>query len=246
MYVFLYINLFLFVLPHNKAAMELKVKDVVRFFNVPENTIYEWIETRGFPACKVMGQFRFNREELLEWATTTGTRTSARFFPDNCAQQERADIGSALETGGIFYLVKGQNKQEVLRNVVGLLRLPEKLDREFLLQMLLAREALASTGIGQGIAIPHTRNPIVLAVDKPMVSLLFLEKPVEFGAVDGRPVHTLFTLVSPTIRVHLNILSRIAYVLHDAAFRRMLEERAKVLDIAQQIRRIEDSLGTQP
>src|SRR5438034_985186 len=62
------------------------------------------------------------------------------------------------------------------------------------------REALQSTGVGDGIAIPHVRNPIVLHVSRPMITLCFLERPIDFGALDGKPVHVLFSLISPTVR----------------------------------------------
>ena len=84
--------------------------------------------------------------------------------------------------------------------------------------MLLAREALGSTAIGDGIAVPHVRNPVILHLDRPMITLCFLERPVEFGALDGQPVDTLFTLISPTVRAHLHLLSRLSFVLRNPAF----------------------------
>lgn len=62
----------------------------------------------------------------------------------------------------IHYRVSGATRDEALRNVVSLMRLPEEVDREYLYQMLLARETLGTTGVGDGIAIPHVRNAVVL------------------------------------------------------------------------------------
>ena len=87
--------------------------------------------------------------------------------------------------------------------------------------------------IGDGIAIPHVRNPIVLAVHQPTICLCFLEHPVEFGALDGQPVNTLFTLISPTVRAHLHLLSRLGFVLQNPAFKEALKKqllRDKVLE----------------
>ena len=61
------------------------------------------------------------------------------------------------------------------------LPLPESLDREFLAGALAAREAMGSTGIGHGIALPHVRNPIVLKIEAPIVSLALLATPIDFG-----------------------------------------------------------------
>ena len=107
----------------------------------------------------------------------------------------------------------------MLRAVVDTMKLPEEVDREFLYQVILAREALGSTGIGDGIAIPHVRNPIVQHLSRPMVTLCFLDHPIDFGALDGRPVTTLFTLISPTVRAHLHLLSRLGFALHHDAFK---------------------------
>jgi len=106
----------------------------------------------------------------------------------------------------------------------------------------LAREALGSTGIGDGIAIPHPRNPIVLDVEQPHLSLLFLENPVDFDALDKMPVHALFTIISPTVRIHLHLLSRIAYMLHNANFREKLKRHSPADQIIADIKGIEGRL----
>jgi PTS system nitrogen regulatory IIA component len=72
--------------------------------------------------------------------------------------------------------------------VVARLSLPEDFDRQLLLRLFLAREALGSTAVGDGIAIPHVRRPIVLNVPRSMVTLCFLKRPVAYQAPDGKPV----------------------------------------------------------
>ena len=96
-----------------------------------------------------------------------------------------------------------------MRALVARLPLPPEQDRDTLYSVLEAREAIGSTGVGDGIAIPHVRNPIVLHVDDPFVMLALLQTPVEFGAIDDQPVHALFMVVSPTVPVHLRILAEL-------------------------------------
>jgi PTS system nitrogen regulatory IIA component len=105
-------------------------------------------------------------------------------------------------------------------------------DRDFLLAVLDAREAMGSTGVGDGIAIPHVRNPILLHVDQPSVSLCLLRKPVEFGAIDGKPVHALFVVVSPSVPAHLKILAQLGFILRDADLRALLARRAPTSEIS--------------
>jgi nitrogen PTS system EIIA component len=144
----------------------------------------------------------------------------------------------ALAAGGIHYRVTGTDRESVLRSVVGLLRLPDQVDREFLLQVLLAREALGSTGIGDGIAVPHARNPIVLNVERPTITLCFLENPADFSALDGLPVTVLFTLITPTVRAHLHLLSRVAFILTDKGFREVLKRQVCRDEIFAEVRRV--------
>jgi PTS system nitrogen regulatory IIA component len=95
---------------------------------------------------------------------------------------------------------------------------------------------MASTGMGEGVAIPHVRNPIVLSVNHPAICLCFLEKPVEFGAIDDQPVHTLFTLVTPTVKVHLYLLSRLASALLEPRFKAALIRQASREEILSLVR----------
>jgi nitrogen PTS system EIIA component len=122
---------------------------------------------------------------------------------------------------------------------VAAMPLPEDINREFVLQMLLARESAGSTGIGDGVAIPHARNPIVMHIPRPLVSLCYLEQPIDFGAIDGKPVHTLFTIVSPTIKTHLALLSRLAFALRDKEFAGTIARRRCREEVLPEARRID-------
>jgi PTS system nitrogen regulatory IIA component len=224
--------------------MQLTVRDVSRALDVSEATVTRWIKQRGLPARHVAGQYRFNRAELLEWATTQKIKVSPELFDhlDDEADAVPA-LADALDAGGIFYDLPDTSKERALRALVGVLPLPADVDRELLLRLFLAREASASTGIGDGIALPHVRNPIVLHVPQPMVTLAFLEKPVDFGALDGKPVQVLFSLISPTTRSHLQLLSRLSFALHAEPFRRAVQRRAPREEILAELRRVEATMA---
>ena len=223
--------------------MQLTVKDVAGLLNISEKTVYRWIDERKLPGYRLNGQYRFNRAELMEWSTANRINVSPRIFEEPESQSAPLpELSNALELGGFFYRIAGTNKPGVLRNVVGMLRLPDTVDREFLLQVLLAREALESTAIGDGIAIPHVRNPIVLHVPQPTMTLCFLEKPVDFGALDGQPVHTLFTFISPTVKAHLHLLSRLAFALRNPEFKELVVRQAGPDEIFAAAKKISDHL----
>ena len=226
--------------------MKLTIRDAAELLGVAEKTIYHWIQSKGLPAYKMNEEVRFNRSELLEWATTEGVGVSPRLFQDSGSYPIRTlSISEALARGGVQERVPGGSPEAVVRAVVRLLPLPESVDRDSLLAVLLAREALGSTAIGDGIAIPHVRNPIVLEVEEPVVSLAYLDEAVDFGAPDGQPVRVLFTLVTTTIRGHLHLLSRLSHLLRDERFRSAVKARVGSSEILGLAREIEAPLEAQ-
>jgi PTS system nitrogen regulatory IIA component len=82
----------------------------------------------------------------------------------------------------------------------------------------------------------------VLHVTRPAITLCFLERPVDFGALDGQPVHCLFTMVSPTVRAHLTLLSRLAFALRDSGFQAAIKRQALRDEILTELRRVEAGL----
>lgn len=228
--------------------MQLSVRDTARLLEVSEKTVYRWAQKGEIPFTRVNDQYRFNRVELLEWATARKIPLSPAIFVESESQGlPLPSLSAALEAGGVFYRIAGTDVPSVLEEVVHHLRLPEEVDRDHLLQVLLAREALGSTGVGEGIAIPHVRNPIVLHVPRPTVTLCYLEKPVEFGALDGQPVTTLFTMVSPTVKAHLHLLSRLAFCLRDRHLKSILAGEPSRELLLQAFRQVEAELpGARP
>jgi PTS system nitrogen regulatory IIA component len=223
--------------------MNLTVRHVAQLLAISERTVYRWIDQGTIPVYRVNDQYRFNRAELLEWATAHRLRVSADLFSEpESRDQPIPALSESLALGGICYRVEGADKSTVLRSIVEVMRLPEEVDRVWLLEMLLARESLGSTAIGDGLAIPHVRYPIVMHTPTPMVTLCFLDTPIDFGALDGQPVHALFTLISPTVRAHLNLLSRLAFVLRDEEVRQVLRHQARREEVLTAIRRVEQTM----
>ena len=227
--------------------MQLTVREVGTFLNASEATVLRWIKQRGLPAQHVGGQYRFNRAELLEWATAQRIKVSLELF-DNLEKEAEPvpQLADALQAGGIHHGLRDTNKDSALRALVEVLPLPEGTDREMLLRLFLAREASASTGVGDGIAVPHVRNPIVLNVTRPAITLAYLEKPVDFGSLDGKPVHVLFSLISPTTRSHLQMLARLSFALHDAQFKEAVTRAAPAEEIMRHAGRVDAAAAPAP
>jgi nitrogen PTS system EIIA component len=207
--------------------MHLKVSDAARLLEVDPDTVLRWIKEKGLPAHRLREQFYVNSVELQEWALANHVRMAPPPEEENSRGEPGADIIGALERGGVHAGVSGATREEVLASMVRLPGIPDRVDRDMLLQLLLAREMLGSTGVGGGIAIPHPRTPLVLDVEMPSVAVAcYLPKPIDFRAVDGKPVWMLFLLLSPTIPDHLRLLAQLSWALHDRELRRLLEQRA--------------------
>jgi mannitol/fructose-specific phosphotransferase system IIA component (Ntr-type) len=111
--------------------------------------------------------------------------------------------------------LRGTSKDEILAELVGLLRLDER-SSETLLRMLQRRETMGSTGVGRGIAIPHCRS---LEVERLRLAYGHHRRGVEFQAIDNRPVFDFFLIVAPPLEIsnqYLPVLGRIAQFAKDA------------------------------
>jgi PTS system nitrogen regulatory IIA component len=222
--------------------MHLNPRDAARLLGVSEATLERWLRNGELAGTRVNGQWRLNRVDLLEFAAGRKLDVS----PDLLAPLEPAQmpgLAEAIRSGGVHRGVSGKDKSAILRAVVDRLPLPGPGDRDLLHRVLLAREALGSTGLGNGIAIPHPRNPIVLRVPRPEVAICYLEPPVDFEALDGKPVHTLFTVVSSSTRTHLHFLALIAQALRDPGVVAMLEARAGPGELLPEIERVEAAIA---
>ena len=223
--------------------MQLTMRDVGEMFKVSEGTVARWVRQQGLPAQRLAGQLRFNRVEVLDWGV--GNRMTMDGVPLNVQRDfpSSASLAEAVDSGGVYYKVPGDNREAALASVVARLPLPEGFDRESLLRLFVAREELGSTAAGDGIAIPHVRHPIVLHVSRPAITLAYLSQPVDFGALDGKPVHVLFSIVSPTNRSHLQLLSRLSFALHDGKLRETVARQAPSEEILEGFRRVEAGMG---
>ncbi len=224
----------------------LTVRDAAKLLLTAEGQIYRWIDDGDIPFQKVNEQIRFHRAELLEWATARRLPVSVEMFDEGDGDgdgdgHELPSFAAALALGGIHYDVEAADRKALIAAIVSRLPLPPDADRELILDVLGARETLGSTGIGDGIAIPHVRSPMISSARGPSVTLCFVRTPIEFAASDGKPVHALFTLLTPTINVHLQLLAKVSWALLDPAFRALVSRQAPAAEILAGAERVEST-----
>ena len=120
--------------------------------------------------------------------------------------------------------LRARTKREVLEELSGaLLNCKANLDKEALVEVLLERERLGSTGIGDGIAIPHGK---VQDLDELVLSFGRSTQGIDFDSMDGRPTHLFFLLIAPenSAGIHLRALAKISRLLKSSHFRQSLLE----------------------
>lgn len=140
-------------------------------------------------------------------------------------------ISDFLVPRAIQILLKGKTKKAVMEELVAKLVDAEKLvDKKKVMQVLMDREELGSTGVGHGIAIPHGKCDSV----KDLVAAFGVSKTgVAFDALDGEPVYLVFLLVAPEKQAgaHLKALAKISGLLKDKYFRKALLQAATVEEV---------------
>jgi PTS system nitrogen regulatory IIA component len=98
-----------------------------------------------------------------------------------------------------------------------------------------------STAAGDGIALPHPRNPLVSAVSDQFAAMAFPAGPVDWGALDGRPVNTVILIVSASPKLHLRSLRRLSFFCRDREFCSLLENIAPEEAILSHIKKTEEA-----
>ena len=203
----------------------LTVAEVSDYVQLNQRTVIRMAQSGEIPAVKIARQWRFRPELVESWLESHSAVAAGAVG----AAVEPARPPGEIELSTVFYthpklldLMAG-NRLSALREVVSLLVAEQKVSNvNPFLQMLYEREAMLSTGIGNGVAIPHARHAVRGLFQAPMVVLARSMSGIDWRAVDGLPVHLIFLLISPDDGTHLRLLSRLSRVLRlPSAFERL-------------------------
>jgi PTS system nitrogen regulatory IIA component len=227
--------------------MKMTIHEVAQCLNLHVSTVERWIRQGRIPIQKTSNGYLFSESDLKKWAAMyrlpflIPEKVKSRGY-----EEKLENLLAAMKRGGVLYDIKGDDVETALKSAVENMPLLSKTSKKELYQLLLERERLTSTGIGKGVAIPHPRDPLSDAFKSPIISTCFLEKPIDFGAVDDRPVFVMFILLSQSIKIHLHLLSRFSFCVRDNSFVEFLKTSpdeasffAKIADFEKQLDRAE-------
>ncbi|MDR2072488.1 MAG: PTS sugar transporter subunit IIA [Spirochaetaceae bacterium] len=137
---------------------------------------------------------------------------------------------SLLRRGDIYYHAPGSLPEDILKWLIQTIPVAG-INKDALLKAVLEREDLMPTAMGNGIALPHPRNPMLELEEAQFAALAFLENGIDWGALDGKAVDTVILVVSASARIHLSMLQRITFFCRDEGFCTLLRRRAPAEEI---------------
>jgi nitrogen PTS system EIIA component len=213
--------------------MELNSKEVAALLGIAELDVREWAYTGKLPIVDVQGRLQFNRQAILEWALAHGHPLN--FSAAATEPPGLPSLTELFEPDRFHYDIPGRNFAEVLRAALDVFVLPPE-EKELVYDLLVSREKLMTTALGDGLAIPHLRVPVVVDVPRPVLSIFCTREPIDMGALDGIPVHTLFLLLSLAPKQHLELLARLTFLFRHPEFVELLRVRARPETIVKWIR----------
>jgi PTS system nitrogen regulatory IIA component len=211
------------------------LEELAAQLSVSTSTLERWIRQGRIPVRIEHGRCRYDQQQLDSWLSTHSLETAGHE-----AQASLDSLAECIRRGGVHRLPKTADREELLRECAH--RMPLA-DSEELFRLLLEREQLASTGLGRGVAVPHPRSPVSGVGALPIIGVFFPESPVDMGAIDGQPVFVLFVVISPAVRLHLQLLSRLAFCLKDDDFLAFLATRPDPDTLVKRIETFESSLA---
>lgn len=233
--------------------MDLKIKDVSELLNVSETTIRRWLNDGKIPAYKLNGQYRFSKIEIENWVISQKMNKKTEEIPQPFSSnyqkqylnlqdnQTKKIIGNQIGTqafslfraifkGEVLHNVEGSTKREIIQESVNAIAGSLNMDADVLTELLMDRERLMPTSLNHGIAVPHTRD-FLIQKSFDIVTVVYPKKPIEYDALDGQKVHTLFFLFACEDKRHLHLLAKLAHLTRSAEALAFLQNKPSKQDL---------------
>ena len=204
--------------------MEVTIFELSKHLSVSPDTIERWIRQGKLPVSKKGNNYRFDINELVQWAKKNHIRIDLTEKKSMEKTNTGFRLSDAVKNGGIYSHINGDDVHSVLSCAIEAIPGIPAEHQKSLLDQLIKREAALSTGIGNGVAIPHPRQPQAY-LEEPMAAVCFLSEPVDYNALDGQAVFVLFLILCPDLKIHLQLLSALSFCLKHSSFVSFLKTR---------------------
>ena len=222
--------------------MDLKIKDVAELLNISETTVRRWLNKGKIPAYRLQHQYRFSRLEIENWMMNCRLKKNSKqphpakeeqlyLFQDQKKTGQEKKTGMqqfslfrAIHHGGILYDLQARSKETVIRETMEIISRDLGFDPSIISDLFMDREKLMSTALNNGVAVPHMRDFLFKGTTD-MIVVVFPKHPINWGALDKYPIHTLFFLFAFDDKRHLNLLAKLAHLSSDKKALKLLRSK---------------------
>ncbi|SCA58960.1 hypothetical protein AB751O23_BN_00030 [Chlamydiales bacterium SCGC AB-751-O23] len=194
--------------------MDLGFNDVIELLNVSREKLETWIKEGKIPAYRVQDQYFFSREVIDNWLVQHNLEREP--FDWNTGEKENNGslqfaLFRAIHKGEVLHEVSATNKEDLIKAATKEIARKVDVEEEMLADLLIERERLMSTALGNGVAVPHTRD-FLLSEHQDAVFIVFPKDPIDYASLDHKKVDVLFFLLACEDKRHLHLLSKIAHL----------------------------------
>lgn len=148
------------------------------------------------------------------------------------------NLADLIHKGGVFKDVEGSSPEEIYKKITEMMNLPAGLSAEVVYNALCDREKIMSTAVGNGIALPHARIPLLKDEGDQRICVIYLKNPIDMNAPDERKVFVMFIILSANQHTHLQVLSELVQLFQKKEFKKLLEQNASEAELLNAIRNL--------
>jgi PTS system nitrogen regulatory IIA component len=215
----------------------LTVKDLSVRLNVSEKTVYRMITAKSIPfAIKIGGQWRFNAEKIEKWALDS--------LPGGKSKKHinlKISVADALTSGLIIYRAHGESRDEVLDEILGMVADLSTDECTNIKRQILYQESIISSSL-QGMSFMAPDVDGSYQIDQTKLLVVFLDKPMDFNAVDKVATEVVFLLLACNKTEQLIIKTRMTRLFMDRKFLATVKEQLNRRELIEQVTVIEEKI----
>lgn len=219
--------------------MDLTIQEVSTLLQVSEDQITTWLDEGKIPAYKIQDEVRFSREEIEDFVVRSHHEVNRD--QEFAVGMQHFNLFRAIHKGFVFDNIEGSTKEEIIRNTMSAIAKDLDINPDGVADLLLEREEKMSTALNEGVALPHTRD-FLLNKTHDIVAIVYPKEPIDYGALDQKPVHTLFFMFACQDKRHLNLIAKIAYFCNQKENIDFLKGKPSKKDVLSQVRAFEGQL----
>ncbi|MBF0479814.1 MAG: PTS sugar transporter subunit IIA [Candidatus Omnitrophica bacterium] len=216
----------------------MTTKDLAEYLKLNEKTIIKMAQNKELPGVKVGNQWRFHLGTIDQHLKTSSALPvkNEDFNYGQRTSEEILSLSRLTDENLIELNLKAKNKDDLLKKLVKIAVDAGITDKsKDLLEQLKKRETMLTTAIGNGVAVPHLRNPSNIYFSKPSIIIARCVDGIDYNAPDNKKVHLFIMVCAMNEYIHLRLLSNVARLLRSKTFLTTVLEAETSLDILKSI-----------